>query len=123
MNHLRAARLKLPLIADLDVLIMIIAGAQPLEVVAGVAELDVTPTGPFASVFELNHVIMDIRAGCQIGEAGLIGLLQFGVTLVGRLPIVTNDSKGAVGGEQLDQTVDIAAPDATAIALGQVTYL
>src|SRR5579885_1474907 len=120
MDHLRAPRFELPRIANLDVLVIVKSRAEPLEIVAGVAQLDVAATRRTAVALELDHVVVDVRSRRESRQPRLVGLEQFGVSLVGDFTPIADHRELTVVGEQFDETRDVALPDTVAITLRQL---
>ncbi len=115
MGNLHSPRLEFPFVADLDVLVIVKACAEPAHLVAGVAQLDVAASAGASAALEIDHVIMDIRARRQRSEAVLVGLEQLGAAAPGMIALAPRHREGAVLGEQVRDSLDIAAPYAVAI--------
>src|SRR5260370_41372697 len=110
------ARLKLPFVANLDVFVVVPAGAGPLEIVARAAQIEVAAAGRAPAAFQLDHVVVDIRPRRECGEAFLERLEQVGASGVAAfLLLQVDDRECAVLGKDVGDSVDIAAPYAVAI--------
>src|SRR6266851_5248974 len=83
MGNLHSPRLEFPFVADLDVLVIVKAGAEPTHLVAGVAQLDVAASA--------------------------------GASAAGMLALAAGHRESAVLGEQVRDSLDVAAPYAVAI--------
>src|ERR1700722_17985046 len=71
-HRLEAARLELPMVADLRVIVVIVACTDPVHIVAGIAQLHVAAAGRAIAALEFHHVIVNVRAWRQRRETLLI---------------------------------------------------
>src|SRR5712692_11851121 len=115
MGNLHPPRLEFPFIADLNVLVIVKAGAEPTHLVAGVAQLDVAATARASAALEVDHVIVDVRARRQRGAAVLVGLEQLGAAAPGMIALAARHRESAILGEQIRDSLDVAAPYTVAI--------
>ena len=117
MHLLEAPRLKLPVIADFNVLVIVEAGAEPRHIVAGLAQLNIAAAARPSAAFQLNHVVVDVRPWGQVGQALAVGLEQIVAAHRFVFTLISNNRELAVLGEQTDDSFDVAAPHAITVAL------
>src|SRR5712692_6058615 len=132
VSVMETARLELPFVANLDVFVVVPAGAAPLKVVASDAQIEVAAAGRAPAALQLDHVVVDIRPWRGRGEAFLERLEQVGASGVAAfLLLQVDDRECAVLGKDVGDSFDIAAPYAVAIferqfanrfAIGQLGY-
>src|SRR6266851_6455240 len=116
VSMMETARLKLPFVANLDVFVVVPAGAGPLEVVARGAQIEVAAAGRAPAALQLDHVVVDIRPWRGRGEAFLERLEQVGASGVAAFLLLQVDYREcAVLGKDVGDSFDIAAPYAVAI--------
>src|SRR5260370_1867792 len=118
---METARLELRFVANLDVFVVVPAGAAPLEVVASDAQIEVAAAGRAPVALQLDHVVVDIRPWRGRGEAFLERLEQVSASGVAAFLILqVDDRERAVLGKDVCDSFDISSPYALAIVARQV---
>src|SRR5271168_4468889 len=114
------ARGEFPLAVNLHVVVVIEAGADPLEIFLRAAQLDVAAPGRRGFALQIDHVIVNIGPRIYLAERARIHLMQVGVAFGGNFALAPLGDELPVFGKQIDHRIESVLPHAVAVAHRQL---